>query len=471
MEAPRGWIVDHVVTRAVLSGICHGCLPGDTQNSLVQKMKICMIGAGYVGLVSGTCFADLGWTVTCVEKDSARLADLLNGVSPIYEPGLEDLMAANMRAGRLSFTNDIGGAVASADIVFIGVGTPMRRGDGHADLSYVFGAIDEMSPHLKGFTVIVTKSTVPVGTGARIESRLRELRPDADFNVCSNPEFLREGTAIQDFVAPDRVLVGTHDTRARALMERIYEPLSSKGVPVMFVSRESAELAKYASNAFLAMKISFINELADLCEVVGADVHEVAAAIGKDKRIGDKFLQPGPGYGGSCLPKDVSAIIRTGREHKTHMSLVEAVERVNHERKIACASRIEKAAGGSVRGKTIAVLGVTFKANTDDMRDAPSLVILPLLQERGATIRIYDPQGRKQGEPLLPGVTWCENAAQAAQGADVLVILTEWNEFRSVDLDLLSKIMRGRVLVDLRNILHASDAAAAGFSYSALGRH
>ncbi len=434
-------------------------------------MKICMIGAGYVGLVSGACFADLGWSVTCVEKDPARIDDLNQGVSPIYEPGLEDLMAANMRAGRLKFTREIGPAVAAADVVFIGVGTPMRRGDGHADLSYVFGAIDEMAPHFNGYTVVVTKSTVPVGTGARIEARLKEFRPNADVTVCSNPEFLREGSAIQDFIAPDRVLVGTDEPRARAVMERIYEPLSLKGVPVMFVSRESAEIAKYASNAFLAMKISFVNELADLCEVVGADVHEVAGAIGKDKRIGDKFLQPGPGYGGSCLPKDVSAIIRTGREHKTHMSLIEAVERVNHERKIACAGRIEKAAGGSVRGKTIAVLGVTFKANTDDMRDAPSLVIVPMLQERGATIRVYDPQGRKHGNALLPGVMWCDNPLDAAREADILVVLTEWNEFRTLDLTEIAAQMRGTTVVDLRNILHASDAEQAGLTYCALGRH
>ncbi len=433
-------------------------------------MKICMIGAGYVGLVSGACFADLGWTVTCVENDKSRLDDLNKGISPIYEPGLEDLMAANMKAGRLRFTGDIGPAVSEADIVFIGVGTPMRRGDGHADLSYVFGAVDEMCPHLTGYTVIVTKSTVPVGTARKIEARLKELRPDADVSICSNPEFLREGSAIQDFIAPDRVLVGTTDDRARALMERIYEPLSLKGVPVMFVTRESAEIAKYASNAFLALKISFVNELADLCEIVGADVHEVASAIGKDKRIGDKFLQPGPGYGGSCLPKDVSAIIRTGRENRTHLSLIEAVERVNHERKIACASRIEKAGGGSVRGKSIAILGVTFKANTDDMRDAPSLVVLPLLQERGAQIRVFDPQGRKQGEALLPGVVWCGSALEAAKDADILVVLTEWNEFRTLDLKEVAAVMRGKVVVDLRNILHASDAAEAGLTYTAMGR-
>jgi len=369
-------------------------------------LNICMIGAGYVGLVSAACFSEFGWTVTCVDKDPNRLAELKAGNSPIYEPGLDDLLARNMKAKRLLFTDDLAGAVKGADIVLLAVGTPMRRGDGHADLSYVYGAVEDLAPHLDHFTVIVTKSTVPVGTSREIERRLRAIRPDGDFAVCSNPEFLREGSAIQDFMHPDRVLVGADDERARELMGRLYKPLALRNAPVMFVGRESAELAKYAANAFLALKISFINEVADLCEGLGADVQEVASAIGKDGRIGDKFLHPGPGYGGSCFPKDVSALIRTAREAKSPVSIVEQVQRVNDERKIAMASRIERASGGSVRRKTVAMLGVTFKPNTDDMRDAPSLLIVPMLQERGATVRVFDPQGKKHGEALLPGVVW-----------------------------------------------------------------
>jgi UDPglucose 6-dehydrogenase len=433
-------------------------------------LKICMIGAGYVGLVSAACFSEFGWTVTCVDKDEGRLADMRKGVSPIYEPGLDELMVRNMKAGRLKFTGDLAPAVKEADVVFLAVGTPMRRGDGYADLSYVYTAVEELCPHLDGFTVITTKSTVPVGTSREIERRLMSLRPDADVAVCSNPEFLREGSAIQDFTHPDRVLIGTDSAKAREVMERLYKPLSLRSAPVMFVSRESAELAKYAANAFLAMKISFINEIADLCEQVGANVQEVASAIGKDRRIGDKFLHPGPGYGGSCFPKDVSAIVRTAREAKTPLSLIEQVERVNHERKLAMASRIEKAVGGSVKGKTIAVLGVTFKPNTDDMRDAPSLVVVPMLQERGATVRVYDPQGRKHAEPLLPGLTWCGDSLEALAGADALVILTEWNEFRALDLDAARAAMKGNVLVDLRNVFQHDIAQKAGFSYSCVGK-
>jgi len=346
----------------------------------------------------------------------------------------------------------------------------MRRGDGHADLSYVFAAVEEIAPYLTGFTVITTKSTVPVGTSREIERRLRALRPDADFAVCSNPEFLREGSAIQDFTHPDRVLVGCDNARARQVMERLYKPLALRNAPLMFVNRESAELAKYAANAFLAMKISFINEVADLCEEVGANVQEVASAIGKDRRIGDKFLHPGPGYGGSCFPKDVSALARTAREHRAPLSLIEQVGRVNDERKIAMAGRIERAAGGSVRDKTVAVLGVTFKPNTDDMRDAPSLVILPMLIEKGARVQVYDPQGRKHGEPLLEGAVWCEDALSAAAGADVIVVLTEWNEFRALNLQALKSAMRGNALVDLRNIFQPQDAIEAGLVYSSIGR-
>lgn len=429
-----------------------------------------MIGAGYVGLVSAACFSDFGWNVTCVEKDSQKAERLSRGEIPIYEPGLEDLVAKNVRAGRLHFTTALEAAATAADLIFLAVGTPMRRGDGYADLSYVYHAVDEMAPYLTGFTVITTKSTVPVGTSREIERRLRRLRPDADFAVCSNPEFLREGSAIQDFTHPDRVLVGVDDERARAVMERVYEPLRLRNAPVIVVSRESAELAKYAANAFLAMKISFINEIADLCEEVGANVQQVAHAIGSDGRIGDKFLHPGPGYGGSCFPKDVAALARTAREARSPLTLVEQVEKVNNERKIAMAHKIIRAAGGDLHGKTVAVFGVTFKQNTDDMREAPSLVILPMLQERGAQIRAYDPQGRKQAEALLPNVEWCRNVLEAAEGADVAVVLTEWNEFRAVSLAALKSKMRGHLLVDLRNIYRPELAREAGLTYVSLGR-
>ena len=438
--------------------------------SRTNPVNICMVGAGYVGLVSAACFSEFGWNVACIDNEAGKVAALNRGEVPIYEPRLDELLERNIAANRLTFSTDLGKAVADADIVFLAVGTPMRRGDGHADLSYVRGAVEEIAPHLTGFTVITTKSTVPVGTSREIEEILRRIRPDADFAVCSNPEFLREGSAIQDFTHPDRVLVGCDDPRAKALMERLYKPLALRNAPVMFVSRESAELAKYAANAFLAMKISFINEIADLCEAVGADVQQVADAIGKDRRIGDKFLHPGPGYGGSCFPKDVAALMRTAREARAPMSLVEQVQRVNDERKIAMASRIERAAGGSVRDKVVAVLGVTFKPNTDDMREAPSLVIVPLLQERGATIRVYDPQGRKHGADMLPGVTWCDSALEAAKGADVTTVITEWNELRALGLDDLRAAMRGNVLVDLRNIYPAREAVAAGFVYDSIGR-
>src|SRR5680860_95142 len=429
-----------------------------------------MIGAGYVGLVSGACFSDFGWDVTCLDKDKDRIADLNRGKIPIYEPGLDDLVARNVAAGRIRFSHAISEAVADADVVFLAVGTPIRRGDGYADLSYVYEAVEELAPHLNSGAVIATKSTVPVGTGQEVERRLRALRPDIDFAVCSNPEFLREGSAIRDFTHPDRVLVGCDDGRGREVMERLYEPLALRKAPIMFVSRESAELAKYAANAFLAMKVTCINEIADLCEMVGADVSEVAGAMGADGRIGSKFLHAGPGYGGSCFPKDVSALVRTAREAKSPLSLIEQVEKVNLERKIAMASRIEAATGGSVDGKTIAVLGVTFKPNTDDMREAPSLVILPMLQARGATVRACDPQGRRKAEELLPGVAWFADALQTAEGADVLVVLTEWNEFRAVDLKQLRKVMRGRALVDLRNVYQPALAEAAGFTYRGIGR-
>jgi len=429
-----------------------------------------MIGAGYVGLVSAACFSEFGWDVTCVDKDPQRLNEMHSGRSPIYEPGLDDLMQRNMKAGRLKFTANLEEAAKDAAVIFLAVGTPMRRGDGYADLSHVFGAVEELAPFLKDFAVITTKSTVPVGTSREIESRLKALRPDLEFAVCSNPEFLREGSAIQDFTHPDRVLVGTDSDKAREVLDRLYKPLNLRGSPVMFVSRESAELAKYAANAFLALKISFINEIADLCEEVGADVQEVAGAMGKDRRIGDKFLHPGPGYGGSCFPKDVSALIRTAREFKSPVSIIEQVERVNHERKIAMAGRVEAALGGSARGKTIAILGVTFKPNTDDMRDAPSLVIVPMLQERGAKVRVYDPQGRKHAESLMPGLTWCESALDACAGADAVAVLTEWNEFRALDLNEVRQKMSGTALIDMRNIFARDAATDAGFAYQGIGR-
>ncbi len=433
-------------------------------------MNICMIGAGYVGLVSAVCFSEFGWTVNCVDKDPDKIDRLRQGQIPIFEPGLEELLTRNAEKGRIHFFTDLAAAARDADLIFLAVGTPMRRGDGYADLSYVYKAVDELAPHLSGFTVITTKSTVPVGTSREIERRIRELRPDADFAVCSNPEFLREGSAIQDFSHPDRVLVGADDDRARQVMERVYEPLRLRNAPIIFVSRESAELAKYAANAFLATKISFINEIADICDEVGANVQEVANAIGSDRRIGDKFLHPGPGYGGSCFPKDVAALIRTAREARSPMTIIEQVEKVNTERKIAMAARIERAAGGSIRDKRVAILGVTFKPNTDDMREAPSLVIVPLLVERGGIVNAYDPQGRKQAEPLLPGVVWCTSALEAAKDADIAVVLTEWNEFRALDLRALKRQMRGDVLVDLRNVFRPEYARQCGFSYSSVGR-
>jgi UDPglucose 6-dehydrogenase len=429
-----------------------------------------MIGAGYVGLVSAACFSEFGWSVTCVDKDPSKIENLRQGRLPIYEPRLDELLHRNLRMGRIDFVTDLAMSVGDADLVFLAVGTPMRRGDGHADLSFVFQAVEELAPHLKGFTVIATKSTVPVGTSREIESRLKALRPEADFAVCSNPEFLREGSAIYDFMHPDRVLVGCDDLRAQDLMEQLYKPLALRNAPVLFMSRESAELAKYAANAFLAMKISFINEIADLCEAADANVQEVATAIGADRRIGDKFLHPGPGYGGSCFPKDVAALIRTAREARSPLSLIEQVQTVNTERKIAMASRIERAAGGRLAGKSIAVLGITFKPDTDDVREAPSLTLIPMLQEKGASVRVYDPHADETAEQLLPGVIWCGSALEAAEKADIAVVLTEWNEFRALDLDALKGRMCGDVLVDLRNIYLPAQARAAGFSYTSIGR-
>jgi UDPglucose 6-dehydrogenase len=434
-------------------------------------MKICMIGGGYVGLVSAACFAELGWDVTCVDRDEGRVRLLQNGGVPIYEPDLDAYIVRNTSAGRLHFTTELGSAVSRADVVFLAVGTPMRRGDGHADVSDLLSAVGAIAPHLPPSAIITTKSTVPVGTSRKVEQILNELLPDAEFAVCSNPEFLREGSAIRDFMHPDRVLIGCDNKRAQRVMETLYGPLAMKGTPLMFVSRESAELSKYAANAFLALKISFINEVSDLCEKVGADVQDVARAIGRDRRIGEKFLQPGPGYGGSCFPKDVSALIRIAREAQAPLSLIEQVQHINQERKISMISRIERLAGGTVRHKNIAVLGVTFKPDTDDMREAPSLVIVPTLVDRGAKVRIYDPKGEEHGMALLsPGVTWANSALAAVRNADITVLLTEWNEFLQLDLSEIARTMRGRLLIDLRNAFVPQAAAAAGLEYHSIGR-
>lgn len=433
-------------------------------------MKIAMIGTGYVGLVSGACFAEFGPDVTCVDVDAAKIARLLNGEIPIYEPGLHDLVAKGIQSGRLSFTTDLAHAVSEADAVFIAVGTPSRRGDGHADLRYVEAAAIEVAKSLKGYTVVVTKSTVPVGTGRRVAELIRGANPTAEFDVASNPEFLREGSAIGDFMRPDRVVIGAETDRARAVMQALYRPLYLMETPVVMTTLETAELTKYAANAFLATKITFINEMADLCEKVGANVQDVARGMGLDGRIGKKFLHAGPGYGGSCFPKDTIALVRTAQEYGSPARLVETVVQVNDTRKGAMASRVIAACGGSVRGKTVGVLGVAFKPNTDDMRDAPSLAIVPALQDAGATVRAYDPAAMHEAGPLLPGVQWCTDAYDAAVGADVLVIITEWNEFRALDLDRVGASMTQKVLVDLRNVYRAEDVRAQGFRYTSIGR-
>jgi UDPglucose 6-dehydrogenase len=433
-------------------------------------MRITMIGAGYVGLVSGTCLSDFGHDVTCVDRDAARIAALEAGRVPIFEPGLDDLLARNMAAGRLRFVTGLAEAVAGADAVFIAVGTPTRRGDGHADLSYVHAAAEEIAAHLSGHTLVVTKSTVPVGTNRAVGRIIREAAPDADFDIASNPEFLREGAAIEDFMRPDRIVCGVETARARAMLDEIYRPLNLRETPILFTDIESAEMIKYAANAFLATKITFINEIADLCERVGADVQQVAKGIGLDRRIGPKFLHPGPGYGGSCFPKDTAALARTGREHATPLRIVETVIEVNEARKRAMVGRILDALDDRVAGRRIAVLGVTFKPNTDDMREAPALTIVPALIGAGAEVRVCDPEGRKEGEALLPGVAWIADPYEAASGADALVIITEWNAFRALDLARLRRAMRGTALVDLRNIYSPADARAAGFAYTSIGR-
>ncbi len=434
-------------------------------------MRIAMIGGGYVGLVSGACFAEFGVDVAVVEVDTAKLEALQAGRMPIYEPGLDRLVAENVAAGRLSFGNDVAAAVRGAEAVFIAVGTPTRRGDGHADLTYVYAAAEQLARALTGYAVIVTKSTVPVGTGATIAEIVRAANPALEFDVASNPEFLREGSAIGDFMRPDRVVIGAEGERARAVLSRIYRPLYLIEAPIVFTSIETAELVKYAANAFLAMKVTFINEMADLCEKLGADVHDVARGIGLDGRIGRKFLHPGPGFGGSCFPKDTLALVRIAQDAGAPSRLVEAVVAVNDSRKAGMAMRIVHAMGGSVRGKTIAVLGLTFKPETDDMRDAPSLPIVTRLIEDGAHVRAFDPEGIASARPLLPGaVTYCRDAMDAAQGADALVLVTEWNEFRALSPERLAEAMRGRVVVDLRNVYEPEAMRAAGFAYHGIGR-
>jgi UDPglucose 6-dehydrogenase len=433
-------------------------------------MRIAMIGAGYVGLVSGACFSEFGVDVVCVDKDENKIDRLRGGEIPIYEPGLDDLVSRNAADGRLTFDTDTAAAVRDADAVFIAVGTPSRRGDGHADLSYVHSAAREIAMALNGYTVIVTKSTVPVGTGREVARIIRETRPEADFDIASNPEFLREGAAINDFMRPDRVVVGVDSERAREVLSSIYRPLFLIETPVLFTSLETAELIKYACNGFLATKITFINEMADLCEKVGADVHDVARGIGLDGRIGRKFLHPGPGFGGSCFPKDTLALSRTATEFGVPTRIVETVIEVNEARKRRMADKIIAACGGSVEGKTVGILGLTFKPNTDDMRESPSLTIVPMLQAAGATIRAFDPVGMAEAKRLLDDVVWCEDAYDAADGADALVIVTEWNAFRALDLARIKSIMSTPLLVDLRNVYEPDDVARAGFKYVCVGR-
>jgi UDPglucose 6-dehydrogenase len=432
-------------------------------------MRIVMIGAGYVGLVSGACLSEFGHEVVCVDNDPARIRALEAGVIPIYEPGLDEIVAVNARAGRLSFTDDVASAVRRAEAVFIAVGTPTRRGDGHADLSYVYQAAKDIAANLDGYTVVVTKSTVPVGTGREVYDIIRAARPDADFDVASNPEFLREGSAIEDFRRPDRIVVGCDSDRAREVMTEIYRPLFINETPMLFTGRESAEVIKYASNAFLATKITFINEIADLCEKVGADVKDVSRGIGLDKRIGSKFLHAGPGFGGSCFPKDTLALLKTSQDHGVTTRIVEAVVTVNDSRKLAMADKIAAAFGGDMQGKTVALLGLTFKPNTDDMRDAPSLAIVPALQAMGARVRAFDPEGMEQAKKLMD-VETCADAYETMDGADGLVLLTEWNEFRALNMVRVRELLKQKVIVDLRNIYAPAQMQAYGFSYHSIGR-
>ncbi|MBB92623.1 MAG: UDP-glucose 6-dehydrogenase [Magnetovibrio sp.] len=433
-------------------------------------MHVAVVGTGYVGLVSGACFSEFGHNVICVDKDAGKIAGLKRGEMPIYEPGLQKLVEGNAEAGRLSFTTDLAEAVKDADAVFIAVGTPSRRGDGHADLSYVYAAAEEIAQAITGYTVVVTKSTVPVGTGAEVEKIIREARPDAKFDVVSNPEFLREGAAIEDFMRPDRVVIGTESEDAREVMRELYRPLYLIETPIVFTRRQTSELIKYAANTFLATKITFINEIADLCEILDADVQDVTRGIGLDGRIGRKFLHAGPGYGGSCFPKDTLALVRTAQDAGSPLRIVETVVDINAKRKKAMAQKIIDACGGAVSGKTIAVLGLTFKPNTDDMRDSPSLDIVPALIAAGAKVRAYDPKGMDEAKHMLDGVDWCKNAYDTMADADALAILTEWNEFRALDLDKVRGLMKAPVMIDLRNIYNPDDMAEAGFDYTCIGK-
>ena len=434
-------------------------------------MRITIVGAGYVGLVSGACFADFGHQVTCVDKDASKIAALQRGKIPIFEPDLDRLVQNNVTNGRLDFATDLAGPVREADAVFIAVGTPSRRGDGHADLSYVYAASREIAAAVDGFTVVITKSTVPVGTGDEVERLIRETNPSADVAVVSNPEFLREGAAIRDFKFPDRIVVGTHDERARKVISEIYRPLYLNKAPVIFTSRRTAELTKYAANAFLATKITFINEIADLAEKVGADVQEIARGIGLDNRIGSKFLHAGPGFGGSCFPKDTRALIKTAQDHDAPMRIVEAVLAVNENRKRAMARKVASVFGGTLRGKTVSVLGLTFKPNTDDMRESPSIPLITALQDLGAKIRAYDPEGMEQSKTELSDICYCDGPYSCADGADALVIVTEWEQFRALDLDRLKRAMACPVIIDLRNIYQPQDVIAHGFRYESVGRN
>ena len=433
-------------------------------------MRVTMIGTGYVGLVSGACFADFGHTVTCVDKDSGKIARLLKGEIPIFEPGLDELVKDNVEQGRLFFTTEPGQAIRDADAVFIAVGTPSRRGDGYADLSYVYAAAEEIAGLMNGYTVVVTKSTVPVGTGDEVEKIIRKARPDADFAVVSNPEFLREGAAINDFKRPDRVVVGTDDERARERMRDLYRPLFLNETPLIFTSRRTSELTKYAANAFLAMKITFINEIAELCEEVGANVQEVARGIGLDNRIGRKFLNAGPGYGGSCFPKDTLALMKTARDSGAPIELIETTVRVNSARKQKMAQKVIDALDGNLKGKTIAVLGLTFKPNTDDMRDAPALDIVSTLQAEGARIRAFDPEGMNEAKHMLKDVQFATGPYDCVQGADAVVIVTEWDQFRALDLARVKDSLKTPVVVDLRNIYRPEEMKAKGFTYVSVGR-
>jgi len=433
-------------------------------------MHIAMIGTGYVGLVSGACFSDFGHDVVCVDKDAGKIERLLQGIMPIYEPGLDQLVASNVRAKRLSFTTDLASAVADADAVFIAVGTPSRRGDGHADLSYVYAAAKEIAAALKPGAVVVTKSTVPVGTGDEVERIIREERPELEAYVVSNPEFLREGAAIGDFKRPDRVVVGTEEEKAKEVMRAVYRPLYLNRSPILFTARRTSELIKYAANAFLATKITFINEIADLCEVVGADAQDVSRGIGLDNRIGAKFLHAGPGYGGSCFPKDTLALLKTADDNGTPLRVVEAVVQVNEARKRAMGRKVIKAMGGDVRGKSVAVLGLTFKPNTDDMRDAPSIAVIQALQDAGASVRAHDPEGIEQAKAVLKDVDFCDDPYVAAEGAHALVIVTEWDAYRALDLPRLKALLAEPVMVDLRNIYPPADIEKLGFGYTGVGR-